>query len=795
MADQKPDQPAKAKQRADEADRSPTSVQLLNEIQERLERLEGNLALRERRLERFEKEFQTAAAKLRTDRAALEKERQTLQQQVEEQSCKEQQWIELNAAELEQYRLKTEEQSESIREHEAKLREMTQQVASKKQPKNKRYEQLGDQEPQREAKKLQQELAATQRQCDERDQEIERLQRSLDEALAAAEAASVLAAATSESTSEMAHDAASRPTQLSQPAVPPSFTQKQRWALAISVFVWACLAVLGTAFIYEQKQPGYLITGGLSLPPGDHQTLTEALKAGATATKEYPLAHNVQFQDDVQAGLLRISLQTTDRDQGLEIINAVGHAIASDMRSAQTHVRSQPADRNQQRDRLNTRIHEIDRLLAAAASQPAIVPNENDKRVAAATRETLAERSRVAARIEALSIKLHAASASPLVVKVEPDQLQAALTANPMLQADIDALSRHKTEIARVIRNVIQSAVPLFYTVTKETAAADTYITQALQEDHDPDAKAQLLLMREAVRQWSKASANLQKSWQSHQAMVSSPDADPLKTHAKLVPVAETFLVNTGASLTKFYAAMDALGQGRDEITKRIVLRNRLSRDLQQTLDAREQLAVAVRQVLPIHNLELSAMLQRVKSLGNNARKQRAVIEESLRQEKSAAMRAQQQQQLAGYRTEREELIRKTGELDKKILETATQALAVLAQTETARSKLVSDIEWHQQRTNLLRQLLALHEATERELAETVPPVMVRYMPAMASQPVVSTTERLWQAMMRGTTPLLVFLLGLGLGWWLISARRSTQTMERYARNMKARSITSDESP
>jgi FKBP-type peptidyl-prolyl cis-trans isomerase len=88
---------------AEKTHQASTSHQLLHEIQERLERLEGNLALRERRLERFEEEFRAAAARLRTDRAKLDQERGALQQQLADQTREAQKKAEQHAQALQEH--------------------------------------------------------------------------------------------------------------------------------------------------------------------------------------------------------------------------------------------------------------------------------------------------------------------------------------------------------------------------------------------------------------------------------------------------------------------------------------------------------------------------------------------------------------------------------------------------------------------------------------------------------------------------------------------------------------------
>ena len=572
-------------------------------------------------------------------------------------------------------------------------------------------------------------------------------------------------------------------------------TVGQRLAAAAGLVALGLVAVLVAALVGQRDQPRYVITGGVSTDPGDAKTLT----ACAALADQLRPDRAISLKTDAQAGLLALSLESTVPEKGLTAIEGLSQGIVTRVQAQQRLPATGPsasaaAEARGQRDRWRQRLAEIDRLLAAAATQPAGGSSLAEECVglAAASRQALADRQGIASAIDALTARLNAADLDPSAIQMPSDRLQSAFAGDAMLQADMQALARYQAEMTTIIESMLQSAAALIPRLVEEAAAGAQLLATELQARHGDEVDAQLRVMRESLEHWSKAASELSEVWQAQQAALKTPDAQPLAIQASLAQAAKKFIEDTAAALNKYRKATEALGQGGDELTKRTVVRNRLSRDLQQVLDAREKLAIAVRRLVVTDNFELAAMSQRVEGLRRQVEAKRARIEGVLRNERLVELKAERERAMAADRAQREQLLRQAAELDKAIVEHMTSSQTLLARAHAEYSTLSSQIELLRERGDLLARIAALDQAAARRLAETSPPVAVHCIPAQSSEQVLPPGQRFWRAVIIALAPLLVCGAAFGLGWWFLAARRSTQAIEDYTRQLRARSVSAD---
>src|SRR5690606_19217038 len=93
---------------------------------------------------------------------------------------------------------------------------------------------------------------------------------------------------------------------------------------------------------------------------------------------------------------------------------------------------------------------------------------------------------------------------------------------------------------------------------------------------------------------------------------------------------ARRYLESTANAAGVVNQALDAISQGGDEPTKRLVLHNTLAQHAKPALGAQESLAAAIRRVMPAENVELAALVQNVSGLTQQVAAHRARLEQTL---------------------------------------------------------------------------------------------------------------------------------------------------------------------
>src|SRR5690606_10768653 len=170
-----------------------------------------------------------------------------------------------------------------------------------------------------------------------------------------------------------------------------------------------------------------------------------------------------------------------------------------------------------------------------------------------------------------------------------------AIAAEPRLLADSDVLAQREASLADALREIIDASRLAFTGVEQSAAIADGHFAEVLAVRHDPDVEQNVETIRASVAHAAGAAAALARIWQEERAGL---DAGPGQArvaarYETIEAAARRYLESTANAAGVVKQALDAISQGGDEPTKRLVLHNTLAQHAQPALDAQESLAAA----------------------------------------------------------------------------------------------------------------------------------------------------------------------------------------------------------
>src|SRR5207237_10610522 len=125
---------------------------------------------------------------------------------------------------------------------------------------------------------------------------------------------------------------------------------------------------------------------------------------------------------------------------------------------------------------------------------------------------------------------------------------------------------------------------------------------------------------------------------------------------------------------------LETIGEGGEEPTKRIVLRNTISRHLEAAMSAEKAAVQSAEPLLSTENAELGGLVQALSGLTTQVGERREAIAATVRGDGLRKAQLAFEQDLLKTRVEHEQWLKRAAELDESLLEHNTKVLSLLPQ-------------------------------------------------------------------------------------------------------------------
>lgn len=724
----------------------PGYSEVLNEILNRLQRMEGGLSRHEQWLRRMEEERRQMESK--GEPADIPAPADSELQQV------------IGTLTLERQR-----DQKALAEAQQQLARYQKELQALHQKSNDLQNRLSKREQQLTA--LNSAATSARQQLEARDRRLTELQRELDEAARQFDALSERMGARDEGPDGSAAARGS--------------TRFLRFAL-VAAFASAIASVGLTGWLHHRQPESGLQTVSMTLllPGTDARTFRSCVQQ---AEREPEVA----VYPNSKRGTIELRHRTPNVRAGIDRLNKLGQTLVSEIQAPAYLSATHPAEQPEALA-IAARIVESDHRLNGAAQAAPDPPIENPAALAEWAdrwQRLTAERTRVTERIEELRNELENLQDQPAAAPVEAEQLARAEAADPQIQAESEALRQREDQLATRLRVTIETATLQFQLLQEKLNEVAEQLKEDLRADHPEGVADHLTTIGESLTNWSQALTELDSAWKQQQTVLEAQEsADPLEIQSELEKSSRTFIQAVTGATDAITRATEAIGQGQDQTTKRLVLRNALTKQFALVAAAQQSVSSAVRAVILSENVELTAIVQRLDALRRQIQQRRIQLAATLRQEKLTSLQNQRSVQAAQLRQEQRTLTARAAEIQSQLLELgeqATQGAAQLARFAQQRSEQAALLQ--RQNTDL-KTLVSLHERFMADLAELPAPPAPDYLPATALADSGRASLRI-SALLLGITPVLgcaAFLAMLGL---IISSRRSRRTIDEYARTLK----------
>jgi len=557
--------------------------------------------------------------------------------------------------------------------------------------------------------------------------------------------------------------------------------------VVVVLLIFACgiLSIL----IYQQSESSYRITGQLIVPVGETDILSACQNRVAAQATMYDLDHKAMvIRQDPVAGILELSLKTTNPTIHKGRLDELGMAVAEDMQSNLTPTpASQPVDDDRIKQ-LDKQLKQVTGKLKQFTDAPRGKAQDLLSRQMDSWQKMLEERRRVVASLTELTEQLSKAEQhGRQQVKPNPKNLQEAEAKDRKLQADIETLAQRKAELTALLREILKKNIDHFASLSTQAQEGVDLLDETLKAGHDREVNESLQAMRECLTEWLKLSSDLAQVWRTTMSSLAEPVAerDPVQSQVDLKKAAKTFVDDTSASLLLFSKSLDSIAQGGDQPTKRIVLHNKLAHDLKPVLEAREKLATAAKLVLLSYNRSLATLTQQVIALQTQVKNRRYWIESALRQKAQTELNNQHNRDLMEKRAERDRLDQRLSELDQLISAGLADAMTAIDRHHRLQASLAEQINLYQRQTDLLNRLSDLNRNRIQELADVPKPIEVRYLPAVIHTLPTPRGRQYAEAVLIGVAPFVILVILIGIVGILESSRQSRRAMDDYNRALR----------
>ncbi len=548
------------------------------------------------------------------------------------------------------------------------------------------------------------------------------------------------------------------------------------------IIVGASLALAAGTLM--RAEPRFRVAGQLVVPADQAEMVLDELKDDP----RYARFETAQRPLGPQAASLTLAIETTAKDEMRRELDTLGRTLVARLTPPPATQPDLAAARDELERRLGNldqRLADLDRQMSGLTTQPARAGLGPEMGLFKAWRELLSERQNVEAQLKLLRPRMTASQPSADQIQVDKDAITRAEAADSQLQANREALATRQQQLRELIRKSLEAGVAPLSRMTTDIAAAAKDVGDSSQDVSDPDVTQVAATITQTLTEWTKSLSELQEAWQAAAKAAGDDQADLLAVQSKLEPALIAFRDRSKAHRTTMEKAIESLGEGGQEPTKRIVLRNGLSRQLKPALDAHESALQVLKPLLSADNPDLAGLMQTVTGLRTQVTTQRERIAATARDEALRQAREACEKDVAAARAEHERWLTRAAELDAALLEQNRKALELLPQMDGERSIAQRRAELYQERSTILRELADLSHNEVQALAQRSQRMIPWYIPAEATPLPVSPRERLGQAMLFGSIPLgigALILISLWAGQLYLRSRQLASDYERLLR-------------
>jgi chromosome segregation ATPase len=566
-------------------------------------------------------------------------------------------------------------------------------------------------------------------------------------------------------------------TNIKKPPTDTGWSRFSRFAVVascVAAFVSAGLTVV----LYSRANAGvsHTISGIISIPTADAGQLDQVV---AQATE---IDKGLRASADPKRGIVELRLETTRDQEGITAVNRAAQALLDRLPTVlqpATAPASQPEGQA-----LTARVAEFQQKLASS-SQPALGDLATAKELPDRWNAMMTERTRVLESVKQLGGRVEPKAITTDAANVTAEQIAKAETANPQLQSEVEALKTREDQLTHRLRVSIEAASVQLQALRDALTTADAYMQKLTQESHPEEVGAQLKIVRDSLKTWDNSVSELSTQWQTQQtALKAGGTIDALAIQAALEKSSRQFVSTVTAASTAHAKALEVIGQGQDQTTKRLVLRNTLVKELAPVSTAQEAVLTAARSVILTDNVELTAIVQRFDALRRQVEQRRVQIAGALRQDQLNRLQHDQATQVAQARREQTELTTRVAQIDAELLKLGEQASQQAANACRQADLLAGRLGLTQTQVDSLQQLRAMHEQFARQVQSLPPLPAPTYIPARTLVGEPSTLNTV-TALLLGLLPAVACTVGLIIAWFVQSSRQSQETIEKYARSLK----------
>jgi len=510
--------------------------------------------------------------------------------------------------------------------------------------------------------------------------------------------------------------------------------------------------------------------------------------------EETARSHGVQMAYDKTSGTLELDAKAENASLAVKKVDEVIRQIVNTTAKPMSVITIAPASQPEGR-RLIDRVA-LTRQELASASQPAA---ETASMVELASVAELADRYKAlqADRQQAQEALAEVArhietgrSTTTSPAKISANQIAQAEAVNQQLQNDQEALKEREEQLVGRLRICLDAAAVKFQASHKEIEDASAGLDKLLKEEHPQEIAKHLNTIVEALKTWQKALGDIEPRWnEQRKNLESSNDVDGLAMLAVLQGTAKTFVTDTTAARAAMMQAIEAIGQGQDQTTKRLVLRNKLLKDLNAVIIAQDSTTTAARTAMLSDNIELRAIVERLELLRHQVQTLRAQITDNLRQEQSSRLQRDRETTVTHAKQQQLTLNQKIAQLDEELIRLGEKGMQIVAtignQTNAWQSR---SIKQGQQVADL-EQLLKFYEQYAKQIrsneTSTVPiPAVLLARPLPRSS--IDGRPALGKVAMVAAAPVVSAALLWSIVAMVAAARRSKETIDEYARSLKS---------
>lgn len=561
-----------------------------------------------------------------------------------------------------------------------------------------------------------------------------------------------------------------------------AWTRFARWAVAASLLAALTSAGLLTYMFHDrQHRRDVLVSGLVTLPGADADALE---RIAATARERHD---GLQALPDARACTIELRLAATDAHTATSAVSDIAGRILADYPAARTTLPDRPTTQPEGRS-LVEGIERINARLAAPTTAPAQA--QVAESIAAAAdlpgrwRTLMDSRAEIAAALDDLSGELEPLPVSADSAEVTPEQIAKAEAANQQLQSELDALKTREDQLAGRLRVSIDAAGVQFQALRESFVDAETFVNKQIQEQPPEEVVEQLEVIKASLATWEQALRTLEQAWQTQRSALTGEATDALAVQAALEKASREFLTKVVAATSESNQAIERIGQGQDQTTKRLVLRNTLIKELGATTTAQQAVARAARSVVLADNVELTAIVQRLDALRRQVRQRRDQIASALRQDRVQRLQTREASRVADARRRHQALTVQMQQADAELVALGEQASRLMRQLGENLEHASEQAALRRELAVQLDRLVGMYDRFAGQVASLpslpkpseVPPRVLAGEPGGPS---------LRTLLLIGLSPLLVCGLALLVAWQNVTSRQSRETIEDYARSLK----------